>query len=268
MNTPISNPPSIEDACDALIEMLRKPEAYRLTDGKYDVLIQTVCSHYAGMAGIRLDQSNTQAVTEPLSRVFQEAAWTLCRLGVLRPGFRMESFGQNGDMRGYAITEFGRKWIAEDEHPAFVPTDQSRLIDLLTKDAALFGPVYMLRANDAARCYSAHAYYACCAMIGAAAESIMLSAGISKLTEQVALTVYRANAGRHALIEKILKGCPPYVARDFRLHADLINLWRDESAHAHDAAIGEAEAFTSMRGLIKFAHFAADRWKHLTAKTP
>jgi hypothetical protein len=61
-----------------------------------------------------------------------------------------------------------------------------------------------------------------------------------------------------------LANCPDYVGREFRLHADLIGLWRDQSAHAHAAALGETEAFTNLRGLIKFAQFAENRWTYLT----
>ena len=145
-----------------------------------------------------------------------------------------------------------------------VPVDPVRMTSLLTRRQDLFGEVYVLPASDAARCYSAHAYYACCAMIGAAAESILVAAGVRKLGEAVAMKKHLSNSGRKSLMEAVLEGCPDYVARDFRHHADLIALWRDQSAHAHSDSIGEIEAFTNFRGLIKFAQFAEQRWQHLT----
>jgi hypothetical protein len=105
-------------------------------------------------------------------------------------------------------------------------------------------------------------------MIGAAAESILVTVGIQKLGEAEAMRLYRGTGGRKNLTDAVLKGCPEYVARDFRLHVDLIGLWRDQSAHAHSAPIGETEAFTNMRGLIKFASFAEERWEKLTAQVP
>jgi hypothetical protein len=38
----------------------------------------------------------------------------------------------------------------------------------------------------------------------------------------------------------------------------------DQSAHADTVSLGQTEAFTNLRGLIKFAHFAEERWAHLT----
>ena len=104
-------------------------------------------------------------------------------------------------------------------------------------------------------------------MIGAAAESILLAAGASKLGEDEALRIYRGHSGRKQLTDAVLQQCPQYVAREFRLHTDLIGLWRDLSAHAHSTSIGEGEPFTDLRGLIKFAHFAAERWEH-SARRP
>jgi hypothetical protein len=184
---------------------------------------------------------------------------------VLRPSTKEIGLQQVGAVEGYSITAFGRTWLAEHGSPAYVPTDPERIASLLTRRRDLFGQVYVLRVIDAARCYSAHAYYACCAMIGAAAESILLAAGTAKLGEALALKLYLANRGRKSLTDAVLRECPDYVARELRLHTDLINLWRDESAHGHGSSIGEAEAFTNLRGLIGFAQFAEDRWTHLTA---
>ena len=117
---------------------------------------------------------------------------------------------------------------------------------------------FVARAAEAARCYSAHAFYACCAMVGAAAESILAAAGSAKLREPTALRLYGGTTGRKALTDAVLQGCPDHVAREFRLRTGLMDLWRDQSAHTHVGAIGETEAFTNMRGLIKCAQFSRD----------
>jgi hypothetical protein len=103
-------------------------------------------------------------------------------------------------------------------------------------------------------------------MIGAAAESILVAAAVAKLGEADALRIYRGNSGRKNLTDRLLTGCPEHIAREFRMHTALIGLWRDQSAHAQSIAIDEMEAFTNMRGLIKFAHFAGERWAVLTTK--
>jgi hypothetical protein len=260
--------PTAEDALDFLVDLMRDQPRTVAAYG-YDVWTRNVADSFVRqfVRGTVGPQFEVAPATQSVSRAFMDAAWQLCRLGVLRPGTIEIDVQSHGDGEGYTITEFGRTWLAEHTKPAYVPTDAGRIASLLTRRPDLFGDVYVARATDAARCYSAHAYYACCAMIGAAAESIMLTAGIAKLTEPVALKLYRGTAGRKALTDAVLKGCPDYVAREFRLHADLIGLWRDQSAHAYQSPIGEAEAFVNMRGLIKFAHFAEDRWQHLTAKS-
>lgn len=255
--------PTVEDAGDFIADALRDFPA-EIRDPGCDVWIPRVCEAYAVRHGAQVHLPNERdKLTEELGTPFLDAAWNLCRLGVLRPGptpIRNYSPVDNG---GYSVTAFGRGWLLDHERPAYVPTDTNRLTALLVGRQDLFGPVYVTRASDAARCFSAHAYFASCAMIGAAAESILVAAGVAKLGESEALRLYRATAGRKSLTDAVLKGCPEYVAREFRLHADLIGLWRDQSAHAHSTTIGETEAFTNMRGLIRFAQFAEARWKHL-----
>lgn len=264
--------PSVEDAADFLVDRLREKPPATAAYG-YDLWISHVTDYYAQMSvprepGHHGPSYEWQSVSAAVSPPFMDAAWQLCRLGVLRPGIRQLGQQTVTDGAGYSITEFGRTWLAEHASPAYIPTDPGRMASLLTQRQDLFGEVYVLRASDAARCYSAHAYYACCAMIGAAAESILVAAGVAKLGESTAMKQYLSNSGRKTLTEAVLKGCPDYVAKEFRLHTDLIALWRDQSAHAHSDAIGETEAFTSFRGLIKFAQFAEQRWDHLTRSIP
>jgi hypothetical protein len=262
-----SKPPptvSVEDATSFLIDMIRKSPTVVQKYG-YEVYLPNVVDAFANSQTPRPDHFEVAAAAEELSSIFFDAAWQLCRLGVLRPGV-FETRGQSTTYgEGYSVTAFGREWLENHEQPAYVPTDVGRIGKLLTRRQDLFGPVYVIRANDAALCYSAHAFYACCVMIGAAAESIVLAAAIAKLTEPAALKLYRATNGRKSLTDKVLANCPTHVDREFRLHVGLIDLWRDQSAHAHAVTLGETEAFTNLRGLIKFAQFAEDRWAHLTA---
>jgi hypothetical protein len=263
--------PPVEDALDHLIDAIRSTPKAVAAYG-YDVFIPNVVREFAitriqphAPGSMRFE---VDAMTETLSRSFLDAAWQLCRLGVLRLGVSETGRQSTQTGEGYSITAFGHEWIAKHESPAYIPTDPGRVASLLTSRQDLFGPVFVIRANDAALCYSAHAFYACCAMIGAAAESIVLAAGVQKLTEPTALKLYRGTHGRKSLTEKVLTNCPEYVAKEFRLHAGLIDLWRDQSSHASPAELGETEAFTNLRGLIKLAQFAAARWDHLTRPLP
>jgi hypothetical protein len=259
--------PSVEDALDYLIDAMRIGPRAVAAYG-YDVFLPNIVREFAtsqlqphAPGSMRFE---VDAATEKLSRAFLDAAWQLCQLGVLRLGVSETGRQSTQTGEGYSITAFGSKWLEDHVKPAYVPTDPGRIAGLLTKRQDLFGSIYVLRANDAALCYSAHAFYACCAMIGAAAESIVLAAAIQKLTEPKALKLYHGTHGRKSLTDKVLANCPEYVVREFLLHAGLIDLWRDQSAHASAGALGETEAFTNLRGLIKFAHFAEARWEHLT----
>lgn len=257
--------PAVEDALDFLVDCLREKPPSTASYG-YDLWISKVTDRYAQTEITpRPDHFEYPAVGQAVSGAFLDAAWQLCRLGVLRPGTREVNLQSHADGEGYSLTQFGGTWLAQHSSPAYVPTDPNRITSLLTRRQDIFGLVYVLRASNAALCYSAHAFYACCAMIGAAAESILLAAGTAKLGEAAALKIYLANRGRKALSDAVVKGCPDYVAKDLRMHTDLINLWRDESVHGYATSIGETEAFTNMRGLIRFAQFAEDRWPVLTA---
>jgi hypothetical protein len=64
-------------------------------------------------------------------RPLYDAAWELCRIGVLRPGEiaprGMNSVSRLGDY--YSITEFGREWLKEAANRPFL--DQSHLNEIL-----------------------------------------------------------------------------------------------------------------------------------------
>ena len=115
------------------------------------------------------------------------AAWELCRRGILRPGVRQYQEqatpgGSAGD--GYSITPFGRQWLAEATQDDFVPTEPERFGQMMACYRERFGKAFQERAQEAIRCYGAHAYVACCTMCGAAAEAILLTIAIGKEEER------------------------------------------------------------------------------------
>src|SRR5215469_16642642 len=76
---------------------------------------------------------------EDLSRVFYDAAWRLCRIGVLRPTVtwfkHTTSVGQPAAGNGYSFTSAGRSWITESEL-VFIPADPGRYVGLLSKEVS------------------------------------------------------------------------------------------------------------------------------------
>jgi len=93
--------------------------------------------------------------------IFADAAWELCRRGILRPGVR-EHQAQAVDEGGFSITKFGVEWLKERQEDTFVPTEPERFAELLAPYRDRFGLGFHERAQQAVRCYGAHAYLACC----------------------------------------------------------------------------------------------------------
>src|SRR5262245_10557800 len=167
----------IEDAQRVLIRWLRKKPASTYPNYGYDICLSNVIIWHAQEAGRREDA--TQAIPM-LWPTFVAAAWELCRRGILRPGVRRlhdQSTEQGNAGEGYSITPFGEQWIAESDRDDFVPTEPQRFAQMLAPFKG-FGPGFLERAQEAVRCYGAHAYLACCALCGAEAESLLLAAAI------------------------------------------------------------------------------------------
>lgn len=250
--------PSQEDAATYLVTYLRSET--QPTYG-YDIWLPNVVEVYA-QHGARVSRNSQvpRQWIEQLSDPFYAAAWDLCRLGVLRPGTQYWQAQSHGDGDGYCITPRGRAWLGEQDTVPFIPTDSGRTGALLTSAGARFGSVYRTRAMEAAVCYSAGAYYACCAMVGAAAESVMLALGAARLGQQSAEKLYYSKNGRKHLEDELIKDAPVWLARDVRGHTALIALWRDQASHAHEAVVSEGEAYMALRGLLRFAHLTSEHW--------
>jgi hypothetical protein len=89
---------------------------------------------------------------------------------------------------------FGAQGAAESRRDDFVSTEPQRFAQMLAPYIKRFGPGFHERAQEAVRCYGAHAYLAWCAMCGASAESILLAAAIAKRGEQQVLKTYASAA--------------------------------------------------------------------------
>jgi len=168
-------------------------------------------------------------------RPFYDAAWGLCRIGVLRPGQnapmgnRRAGTEFQGD--GFSLTEFGRGWVqTAAQHP---PSDPSRFSEVLQPFIGRFGEGFTQRATEASRCYRTTNYLACCVMAGAAAESILLAVAIAKMAgdEVRVLAQYRGAQGRKKITSLITGGLRQGLAEQFVMASGNLNFWRDEAAH-------------------------------------
>jgi len=57
--------------------------------------------------------------------------------------------------------------------------------------------------------------------------------------------------------------CEP-AKEDVKTVRGIEHLWRDRSAHAHDAVVGEGEAYMALRTLLRFATQVAEHWTRLS----
>src|SRR5690349_7437264 len=93
-----------------------------------------------------------------------------------------------------------------------------------------FGTGFVERAQEAVAAYNSLAYMACCAMCGAAAESVTLSLAVQKKgSEGPVLDMYAGALGR-SRVETFLLGQQPELVRDeFMRYTVLLKYWRDSS---------------------------------------
>lgn len=137
---------------------------------------------------------------------FYDAAWDLCRIGVLRPGQvaplgTSMAQGFHGD--GYSITAFGRTWLQDARDRPII--DPSRLSEGLRIFGKRFGDGYAQRATEAVKTYRTINYLAACVMAGAAAKSILLAVAIAKEGDESKVVAdYKNGGGRSRVTKRVL----------------------------------------------------------------
>lgn len=212
-----------------------------------------------------IDPTESRIVKEKLP--YLNAIWNLCVRGILRPG--AVTYSRTGVSVGnyFALTDYGLQWLQQTNLSEAVPMEYGRFSQLLTRYNALFGEAYRIRAQEAVRCYEAHTYFACCAMCGAAAESILLALAFEKMGEQEALREYQRSGGCHRIRNRLVGQERNEIQARFDSYLELLNYWRDESAHGVARSIGEEESFTSLLLLLRFAQLGSNEWNTLTSNS-
>jgi hypothetical protein len=203
-------------------------------------------------------------LTDEHFRPFYDAAWELARIGVIRPG-RVAPKGQEmandfGDL--WSITEFGFQWLPDASKRPYL--DMSRLSEIFASFAGRFGPGFAQRAVEAVRTYRTGNYLSACAMVGAAAESILLAVAIAKSGDEAKmLKIYQS--GRSRVTTYVVGKSTPSVARQFEAAMHVLHYWRDDASHGVHTNISEVEAQAALSELICLTQFASDHWADLTA---
>jgi len=258
--------PTEDDALNFIVRALRDTKQ-NLGNYGYEVYMPQVFDLYLkDVCGFR-DLHDNRRAYQQIAPAFYDAAWELCRRGVLRPG--VMSFGgqETGQIDGYSLTPTGAKWIKEAAQYDSLPIEPGRFSKLLDSFTPRFGASFQERSQESIRCYGAFAYLGCCAMCGAAAESILLGVAIAKDGDQEKIEeAYLASGGRDEIEKMILGPLPENVQNECRGYLGLMKYWGDVTPHGKASRITEGEAYTSLMLLLRFAQFANDRWDELTRR--
>jgi len=232
----------------------------------YEIWIPKVVEAYLRENG--RPRTPERSAPESIWTTFYDAAWELCRRGILRPS-EVSPHGMGSprytDADGFSLTSSGRGWLQRTSDQ-WLPTDAGRFVAALAKASALCGNAFTQRAHEAARCNEAANYLACCAMCGAASESIILALAAAKTRDRDGvLSIYRGAQGRSRVLSRITGQLTAPLRESVSLGFDLLKYWRDAAAHGHAIDIGEMEAYLALFTLFRFAVFASDNWAELTA---
>lgn len=195
------------------------------------------------------------------------AVWELVRRGILVPGLRRTEHGLlESSGTEFRITEYGERFLEADSTGTVLPSEHGRFMRHLESHAHRFRSSYVARASEALACYRATVFYACCAMCGAAAESILLSLSIAQAgNEDAVLRDYRTSQGTSKLIRRLSAQKNSVLHQRLEQFHDIIKYWRDEAAHAMSGQIDEEQAFISLLLLLRLARFADERWDELVS---
>lgn len=231
----------------------------------FDVYIPNLVAKYLKFQGFDQEQSRWHsAQASQVAPKFLDTCWEMCRRGILRPSWAGAD-DQNlvGPGYGYSFTTEGRQWLLSSTSGHLLAST-GRMGELFIQYRSQFGEGYFERSQEAVKAFNARAFLACCAMCGAAAESILLATAIEKeKDEKKVMSMYLAARGR-ANIENLLFGSKSnHIRSEVASGLDILKHWRDAAAHGSATNITETEANVALLLLLKFAEVTKSRWTEL-----
>jgi hypothetical protein len=255
---------SVMELDQAIAILLEELRAARTRRYGYDLYAR----HGAEVAAQRLhpnDHNLRERTTIDLSSLFLEAAWELCRRGIVRPGIRRTG-DQAVDEGGYSLTAAGRAALENLDAASIILAQPGSLAATLGGYRNRFGDGFHQRAMEAIKCRNAEAWLACCAMVGASAESVLLAIAIRKVgNEEQVLRTYRSARGRQAVLNFIVGQANAQTRTTLTTFAGIISLWRDDAAHGQISPISTANADEALRQLLHMCQWVVQEWDALTA---
>ncbi len=251
----------LDEAIAILIELLRRGQARSYG---YDLYPRRGAEE-AALRQYPHNPNPREQVTRDLSPIFFEAAWELCRRGIVRPGIK-QAGDQAVEEGGYSLTTAGLRNLANLDATALLLAQPGSLAAALAQYAPRFGEGYVQRAQEAIKCRNAQAWLACCVMVGAAAESILLALAIAKSGNEAAvLATYRRAHGRQQVLNLIVGQAPGPRRNTLTTFAAIVSLWRDEAAHGTASPLSTANADEALRQLLHMCQWVDREWEQLIA---
>jgi len=249
---------TIEDATNYLIKYLRNPppiQQITYADYGYELYLSNLLIEYGSteLGFNKQQESMWRNERNLISPLFMDASWELCTRGILRPYTRKIN-DQGSTNPGFSVTEYGKQWLKESDFDDYVPTTPGRFAEMLSPFSKSLGNSFQARAQEAVKCYNAHAYLACCAMSGAAAETIIM-----KISEKLGIEV-KAMEKPAKIIESITSKSRAGIKERLVGYSDIIKYWRDSGLHHEEFKINSNEAYVSLAMLLRLAMFAQDNW--------
>jgi hypothetical protein len=253
----------LDQAIAMLIEMLRTGNA---GDYGYDLFPQKGARRAAEQAFPQQHQTHERELrARELSPLFYEAAWELCRRGIVRPGVR-QSNEQSVPEGGYSLTVAGRAALQNLDPATVLLAQPGSLAGAFAGYRARFGEGFHQRSLEAIKCRNAEAWLACCSMAGAAAESILLAVAVAKTgNEEEVLGLYRRANGRQNVLNAVVGQAAGNLRTTLSTFAGIISLWRDEASHGQASPLGTANADEALRTLLHMCQWVNQQWDALTA---
>jgi hypothetical protein len=200
--------------------------------------------------------------------IFADSCWFLALQGLIRPS-TITPHGTTGGTHGangmyFSITQSGKEWLKSHTGEYFIFVNAEQYKAIVEPFSSHFGEVFIVRSREAGSCYQSCNYYATCAMAGAATESIILSIGTKILgsIEEVKKT-YNKAGGRNKLSNKIKSGLSKDLQDGINHNVEMLNYWRDESAHGSCNNITKFEASNSLEKLLNFSRLIHTKWDSL-----
>jgi hypothetical protein len=199
---------------------------------------------------------------------FYDAAWELCRIGVLRPGEFSPRGMSHPKMFGdhYVITAFGREWLQSAKERTII--DSGRLAELLNTFSIRFGDGYAQRASEAVRTYRSE--------LARCERHVRRSSRVNPYRPGRRQVWRRATCAENLQWsgwprghnKMVVHGVRPSLQQHLENALLVLQYWRDNASHGLATSITEIEAHASIMQLLRLAQFADKNWDSLTARGP